>query len=96
MATAVAADAPAIAFDENGATVEAAVIADGFGIDPETVAELIRQEKLTSRFERGVGADEGKSRLTFWIEGRRLRFVVDSHGNILQRFRIDFGGLPRR
>ena len=92
----MAANKPVVAFDENGATVEAAVIADGFGLDPATVAELIRQEKLTSRFERGVGADEGKSRLTFWIDGLRLRFVVDRQGNILQRFRTDFGGLPRR
>lgn len=89
-------DPAPVALDEDGATVDMAVLADGLGLDEAAIAGLIRQGRLTSRFEKGVGADEGRSRLTFWIDGKRFRIVVDADGNIVQRFRTDFGGLPRR
>lgn len=86
---------PPISMDDEGATIDAAILAEGLGIEAAEIDRLIREGRLTSSFEKGIGADEGKSRLTFWIEGKRLRVVVDDRGTILQRFRINFGALRR-
>ena len=86
---------PPISMDDEGATIDAAILAQGLGIEAAEIDLLIREGRLTSSFEKGVGADEGKSRLTFWIEGKRLRVVVDDSGTILQRFRTNFGALRR-
>lgn len=86
----------AVALDEEGATVDAATIAEGLGIDEAALRDLARRGLLTTRFERGVGEDEGRSRLTFRIEGRQLRLVIDTAtGAVLHRFRTDFGS-PQR
>ena len=85
-----------ISIDDHGATVDAEVLADGLGIDAAEVDILIRKGRLTSKFEKGVGNDAGRFRLTFWIDGKRFRIVVDDQGNIRQRFRTNFGTLRPR
>ena len=54
----------------------------------------MRAGKITSRSERGVDADIGRYRLTFFSEHRRFRVVVDEAGAILQRSTLNFGDLP--
>ena len=44
--------------------------------------------------ERGVDADLGRHRLTFFSKHRRFRVVVDASGAILQRSALDFGDAP--
>ena len=49
--------------------------------------------KITSFAERGIDADRGRHRLTFFSEHRRFRVVVDETGAIVQRSAVDFGDL---
>jgi len=74
-------------------SVDAAILAEDFGLDPALVLPAMRAGKITSRCERGTGADAGRSRLTFFYAQRRLRLVIDAAGNILERS-VDLGGTP--
>ena len=82
--------------NDEGATVDVAILADGFGINAAEVEPLMRQGSLTSRFERGVGTDAGRCRLTFWLDAKRFRIVVDEQGTVVKKFRTDYGVLGRR
>jgi hypothetical protein len=66
-------------------TVDAAIVAEGLGIDPATVLDAMRERRITSLCERGVDEDAGRSRLTFFYGRRRLRLIVDEAGSILDR-----------
>ena len=85
-----------VSMNDEGATVDVAILADGFGIDAADVEPLMREGRLTSRFERGVGTDAGRCRLTFWLDAKRFRIVVDEQGTVVKTFRTDFGVLGRR
>ena len=74
--------------------VDATIVAEGLGIAPPLLLERLRDGTVTSRCERGVDADAGRYRLTFFGESRRLRLVVDETGAIVQRSTIDFGTQP--
>ncbi len=65
--------------------VDAAIIAEGFGIDPATVLDAMRHERITSLCERGVDEDAGRTRLTFFHGQRCLRLLIDEDGIILDR-----------
>lgn len=65
--------------------VDAAIIAEGLGIEPAQVLTAMRERRITSLCERGIAEDEGRSRLTFYFGRRRLRLIVDDIGNILER-----------
>lgn len=91
----MSAKGPPISMDDEGATIDATILAKGLGIEAAEIDSLIREGRLTSIFEKGIDADEGKSRLTFWIAGKRFRVVVDDRGIILRKFRINFGALRR-
>jgi Family of unknown function (DUF6522) len=49
---------------------------------------------ITSLCERGIDADRGRHRLTFFSEHRRFRLVVDDRGTIVRRSTLDFGDSP--
>ena len=85
-----------VSINDEGATVDVAVLADGLGVEPGDIFHLIRQGRLTSTFEKGVGGDVGRCRLTFWMDAKRFRIIVDAQGNVLRKFRTDFGVLGRR
>ncbi|MCA9239640.1 MAG: hypothetical protein KDA37_05560 [Planctomycetales bacterium] len=87
---------PAISINDEGATVDVAVLADGLGVEAADMYSLIRQGKLTSKFEKGLGEDAGRCRLTFWLGAKRFRILVDAQGNVLKKFRTDNGTLGRR
>lgn len=82
---------PAIELTEDGITVDAAIIAEGFGLSPVAVQAGMRNGAITSRCERGIGRHAGRYRLTFFHGGRRLRLVVDEGCNILGRAVTDLG-----
>lgn len=77
-------------------TVDARLIADCLGMTPAAVQAGMREGTITSRCEKGVDADAGRHRLTFFHGSRRLRLLVDEMGVIIQRSVIDFGklGIP--
>lgn len=79
---------------ENGAVqIDAAIVAEGFGLAPALLHEAMLAGRITGVAERGVDVDSGRHRLTFFSEHRRFRVVVDEAGAILQRSAVDFGDL---
>jgi len=69
----------------NGFKVDAALIADAFGLDPASLQTRMRAGEVTSVCEAGVDADFCRFRLTFRHAGRALRLTVDSKFQILKR-----------
>jgi hypothetical protein len=83
---------------ENGAVqIDASIVADGLGLALPLLQEEMRAGRITSLSERGIEADSGRHRLTFFSEHRRFRVVVDQTGAIIQRSALDFGeaALPK-
>ena len=83
-----------VEFENAEILVDATVVAEGLGLEPETVQERMREGHITSLCERGTSEDEGRFRLTFFSDNRRFRLVVNEAGTIIQRLGIDFGDRP--
>ncbi len=83
-----------VEFEDGVVQVDAAVIADGLGIAVPQLQQQMQAGKITSLFERGIDADRGRHRLTFFSEHRRFRLVVDERGAIVQRSTLNFGTSP--
>ena len=65
--------------------IDATYLAEHFRIDPARVQDLLRNEQIKARCERGEGEDEGRYRLSFRHGASRLNLVVDASGKILRR-----------
>jgi hypothetical protein len=83
-----------IEFEEGGVSIDARLVGEGLGIDPALVPLRMREGAIRGVCERGVDADAGRYRLTFFHRGKRLRLVVDADGNVLQRSLLDLGERP--
>ena len=83
-----------IEFEDGAIQVDATIVATGLGLMPARFMELLREGKITSLCEKGIDADSGRYRLTFFSGSRRFRLVVDECGVIVQRSTVDFGNLP--
>jgi hypothetical protein len=80
-----------IAFENGAVKIDAIIVAEGLGLTPSLLREQMRAGRITSVAERGIDADHGRHRLSFFSEHRRFRVVVDETGAILQRSAVDFG-----
>ncbi len=80
-----------IEFADGAVEIDASIVAEGLGIALPRLKEGMRQGTITSLSERGIDADLGRHRLTFFSEHRRFRVVVDAQGAIIQRSALDFG-----
>ena len=79
----------------NGAVqIDGAVIAEGLGVALPQLRKQMQAGQITSLAERGIDADSGRYRLTFFSEHRRFRLVIDDSGAIIQRSALDFGNFP--
>ncbi|WP_313350067.1 DUF6522 family protein [Paracoccus sp. (in: a-proteobacteria)] len=74
---------------DQGFVVEAQELASAFGLEPEQVPGLMRENRITTRCETGEGDDAGRHRLTFFFEAQALRLTIDDTGTILKRARFD-------
>jgi hypothetical protein len=83
-----------IEFEDDSVQVDAAVIAEGLGMALPLFRAEMQAGRITSVVERGIDADLGRHRLTFFSAHRRFRLIVDQHGLILQRSALDFGDAP--
>jgi Family of unknown function (DUF6522) len=83
-----------VEFRDGDLQIDASVIAEGLGIALPLLRQQMQAGKITSLSERGVDADLGRHRLTFFSEHRRFRVVVDDSGAIIQRSALDFGESP--
>ena len=80
----------------NGFTIDAADLGRLLERPPTEVQRLMREGVITTRFERGEGDDEGRSRVTFFDESRRVRLIVDADGEVLKRSRVSAPPPPGR
>jgi len=80
-----------IEFENGEVAIDASIVADGLGITLPLLQQGMRAGSITSVAERGIDADRGRRRLTFFSEHRRFRVVVDASGAIIQRSALDFG-----
>ncbi|MHA6323828.1 DUF6522 family protein [Roseivivax sp. CAU 1753] len=74
---------------KDGFVVDAGIIGAAFGLAASEVPGLMKSGAITSRCEKGVDADEGRWRLTFYHDARAFRLTVDAENNILSRARFD-------
>lgn len=81
-----------IVFENGTFQVDAETVAAGLGLPPEEVIAGLRNGTITSASERGIDADAGRHRLTFYGPRRRLRLIVDDSGTILKRTAVDYRG----
>jgi hypothetical protein len=80
-----------IEFENGTVEIDASIVAEGLGLTPSLLRQEMRAGRVTSVAERGMDADSGRHRLTFFSEHRRFRVVVDATGAIIQRSAVDFG-----
>ena len=68
-----------------GFVVDADLLAAAFRLPADSVRAQMRDGRITSRCEAGVGEDEGRWRLSFYHGGRVCRLTVDADGALLGR-----------
>ncbi len=74
---------------DEGFVVDAATVAEAFGLSAPDIQPMMRSGAITSRCEKGVDADAGRWRLTFFHAGRAVRLTVDETGKLLTKSRFD-------
>lgn len=75
--------------------IDAVLLVDAFGLSQDEIRERMKDSRITSRCEVGVGDDAGRWRLTFHHEDRACRFIVDEAGSILKRATFPIRTPPR-
>lgn len=75
--------------------IDAALLADAFGLSQEEIKVRMRNGEITSRCETGVGEDAGCWRLTFHHGDRACRFIVDEAGKVLKKVAFPIKTRPR-
>ena len=80
----------AVSIGDEQVTVEAALVAEGFGLDEQRLRDLMQAGTITTRCETGEGEDAGRTRLNFLYGNRVLRLTVDAAGEMVEPTQIDF------
>lgn len=65
-------------------TLDAAIVAQGFGWSLDELRTHMRRGHVTSRVERGEGEDEGRWRLSLRCGNRLWRAVVTQDGVMIE------------
>ncbi len=71
--------------------VPAELLAEALLVPAAEVPAMLRDGRIRTRAEEGVGEDAGRFRLSFETGRRRLRLVVDADGEVINRSTVDFG-----
>ena len=66
-----------------GIEVDAAAVAALLGLHPAEFRKLMQAGKIATLCERGVDADAGRFRATFYYRGKRARLVLSGDGRVL-------------
>ena len=75
--------------------VDAALLAQAFGLSQDEIRDRMRAGTITSRCETGEGEDAGRWRLTFHLGDRACRFIVDRDGNVIKKASFPASALPK-
>ena len=60
--------------------VDAALVAQGLGLEVAEFRRLMEVRRISVLCERGTGEHAGLYRASFYHQGRRMRLVVDAEG----------------
>jgi hypothetical protein len=71
----------------DGATVDAHDLGPLLGLEPAEVPAKMRSGEITSQSEQGADEDAGRTRLTFWYGGFRVRITCDESGSVVKTSR---------
>lgn len=71
-----------VVMHEDMIEIDARIVADGLGIEPDQVEPRRQSGEIKALCERGTGEDAGLVRVTFYLGKRRLRLVVDANGTV--------------
>lgn len=71
----------------NGAIVEASDLGLLLDVAPQDVPIKMRNGEITSQSAQGEGDDAGRTRLTFWYDGKRVRLFCDATGEVVKTSR---------
>ena len=74
-----------IELDEGSFSIDAALVAEGLGIEVAAVQPMMREGKITSLCERGVGRDSGRHRVTFFHGPHWFSLMIGSGGQVIAR-----------
>lgn len=80
----------AISFSGADITVDATLVAQGFGMSETKLRDLMRAGTVSSRCETGDGEDAGRTRLSFIYGNRVLRMIADADGNLIEPPSVEF------
>ena len=69
----------------DGFVVDAALLAEAFRLPVAEVQARMRDGRIASRCEQGMGDDAGRWRLTFHHAGRACRLTLGPDGTVLAR-----------
>ena len=76
-----------VTLTNDGATVDAHDLGPLLGLEPAEVPAKMRSGEITSLSEQGADEDAGRTRLTFWYGGLRVRISCDESGNVVKTSR---------
>ena len=76
-----------VTLTNDGATVDAHDLGPLLGLDHAEVPAKMRSGEITSQSEQGADEDAGRTRLTFWYGGLRVRITCDESGNVVKTSR---------
>ena len=61
------------------------MVARALELETDAFRRLMDHGHIRTLSERGVGADEGRYRLSFYYRDKRLRIVTDGQGRVITR-----------
>lgn len=64
--------------------IDGGLVASRLGLEVEAFRQLMQDGKVSVLCERGIDADVGLYRATFYYGTRRFRAVVDASGEVVQ------------
>ena len=67
----------------HGIAIDGETIARAIGLEVAAFRQLMEDRRITLLCERGTGDDAGLYRATFYLDGKRVRVVVDGEGRIV-------------
>lgn len=83
-------DTCGIDIEDDGFVVDAGLLAQLLDVPASEVQAFMREGRITSISEKGVGEDADQFRLTFFHGKRRACIRVDTSGKVISRSIIDF------
>lgn len=70
--------------DDGACVIDGRILAPALGLSPDALMSELRAGLVYQVTERGIGADDGRMRLTFRYRHREVRVIVDRTGRIIE------------